>query len=359
MAKNAYLIISDLHDFCKNLDNRYDYPGEINQVKEKIIELGMLYRERGFNVTAVLMGDVNNRSFNNVNGAILNNNYWIVANKLFEKIYSVLGNHETTYYNSNPFFTLVNKIESDKVKTLHNKVWQPIGMLNTINVVDKFDDGEVAFHFNHYGCPITYPDKGQFNIGLFHTDFVFSEIAKASEDVYHMNAYVGKSISAKNNELLELYDICFFAHHHKLYGCWNITTDTNHKCIISHLASLGRPNVTEVDDNFLERNIPVVIVEDGKFVTVEDNKFNLPSRAECVREDIVELNHVAYERTKALQLAKDYSPTSDDPIENVKTFCSTDTYLMKIFTDLIEHDKDGLSQELEEEIKSEGITIWN
>ena len=86
MAKNAYLIISDLHDFCKNLDNRYDYPGEINQVKEKIIELGMLYKERGFNVTAVLMGDVNNRSFNNVNGAILNNNYWIVANKLFEKI---------------------------------------------------------------------------------------------------------------------------------------------------------------------------------------------------------------------------------------------------------------------------------
>lgn len=358
MEKNAYLIISDLHDFCKNLDNRFNYPNEIDLVKEKIIELGVMYKNRGYDVTAILLGDVNNRSFSNVNGAILNNNYWIVADKLFNKIYSVLGNHETTYYNSNPFFTLVNKIESDKVKMLHNKVWQPIGMLNIFNIVDKFEDGNVAFHFNHYGCPITYPDRSKFNIGLFHTDFVFSELAKASEDVNHMNAYIKKAISANNNELLELYDICFFAHHHKLYGCWQITTDSGHNCVVSHLASLGRPNVTEVDDNFLERNIPVVIIEDGNFKCVEDNKFMLLSRAECVREDIVELNHVAYERTQALQLAKDYVPTSDDPVENVKIFCSNDNYLTKVFEDLTEKDKDSLTEELEYEIKEEGITIW-
>ena len=41
MAQIAYLLVSDLHDQDRNIDNRYDYPGEVMQVKDKILELGL------------------------------------------------------------------------------------------------------------------------------------------------------------------------------------------------------------------------------------------------------------------------------------------------------------------------------
>ena len=40
-----------------------DYPGEIMKVKNKILELGLMYKEKGYNPIALLLGDVNNRSY--------------------------------------------------------------------------------------------------------------------------------------------------------------------------------------------------------------------------------------------------------------------------------------------------------
>jgi hypothetical protein len=346
-----------LHDFCSNLDNRIDYPGEIEEVKQKILQLGVKYKENGFNPIAILMGDVNNRSYRDVNKAVLNNNYWIAAKEIFSTIYSVLGNHETSYYSSNPFFTLVNSIDSVKLQNLQSKVWQPVGIFNVFNVVDYVEDGDVEFHFNHYGCPVTLPSSDKFNIGLFHTDFVFQEILKASEDRFHNGVFATNIIKAEHNEFLELYDLCFFAHHHKIYGCWKIETENGHKCVIYHLASLGRPNVTEVNNNFLERNIPVVITENGKFINVEDNKFNLRSREASVREDVVEINKESYARVKALRNTNNYVPIKDDPIENVKLYCASDNYLTRIVEDLLLFDKDSLTTEIEKEVNLEGVTI--
>lgn len=357
MAKNAYLIISDLHDHCRNLENRYDYPGEVNDVKSRIIDLGVQYKEKGYDVYAILLGDVFHRSYQNVVSGILVNNYWYLANDLFKKIYSVLGNHETTYYSSNPFFTLINSIESTKIQMLHNKVWQPLGLTNIFNVVDEIVDGNVRFLFNHHGCPITMPDSSYYNIGLFHTDFVLTEISKASEDIYHMNPYVVNHVSAKNNELLELYDVCFFAHHHKIYGKWEITTDKKHRCVVQHLASLGRPNVTEVNDNFLRRDIPVVLISDGELQQIDSNEFNLKSRDECVKEAIVELQQKNYERTVSLKLAKDYVPLDDNPMENIRTFLVGDDYMGQVFNDLCTQDRDNLSAELINSLIREGIEI--
>lgn len=351
MAKNAYLIISDLHDFCKSPDNRIDYAGEIREIKNHVLELGASYKDRGYNVMAILLGDVNNRSYTSVNAAVLNNNYWIAASKLFKDIYTVVGNHELTYYSSNPFFTLVSEIDSVKLQLLQGKVWEPIGIFKIFKIVDTITDGDVIFHFNHYDCPITVPENNNFNVGLFHTEFIFNEIAQSSEDTYHMGAFIRNGITAQNNELLDTYDLCFFGHHHKIYGCWNIETNLKHKCTVYHLASLGRTNVTEIDDNFLERDIPAVIVEDGKFVGVEDNKFMLRSRVECVREDVVELNKLSYARTKALQVTQDYVPTKDSPVDNIKEFCTGNNHLLTIFSDLIESDRDRLSIALEREIR--------
>ena len=350
MAQIAYLLVSDLHDQDRNIDNRYDYPGEVMQVKDKILELGLRYHDMGYEVNLILLGDVYNRSYKNVTGAILANNFWIVANRVFTKIYSVMGNHETTYYSSNPFFTLVNSVDSMKIQTLNKKVWQPLGLFNVIDIPDFVEVGNVAFHFNHYGCPITIPEKGVYNIGLFHTDFVFSEIAQASENTNNMHAFIKNSVSANNNELLELYDACFFAHHHKLYGCWNVTTNSGHSCTIEHLASLGRPNVSEVDDNFLERDIPAVIIEDNKFSEIQHNFITLPGRASCVKEDVVKEKQQSYERVKAMKAAINYVPDTDDPIKNIRTAIMGDPLSAKIVDELLHSNVDSQTRYVLQEI---------
>ena len=83
------------------------------------------------------------------------------------------------------------------------------------------------------------------------------------------------------------------------------------------MASLGRPNKTEVADNFLERNIPVVIIEDDKFSRIVPHKFQLLSRAESVIAAVDIDEKVKYEIKKQRQEAKEYISQTDDPIKNI------------------------------------------
>ena len=130
MAKSAYLIVSDLHDFYKNLENRVDYVGEIEFVKEHILEVGLKYRNLGYEVNIILLGDVFHRAYQDVNAAVISNNFWVISKKLFKHIYCVIGNHETSYYSNNPFYTLVSEIKSKKMQTVLNKVYTPRGLDN-------------------------------------------------------------------------------------------------------------------------------------------------------------------------------------------------------------------------------------
>ena len=61
MANNAYLIISDLHDFYKNIENRINYVKEIDVVKQKILEIGIKYREAGWNVNSKQLLDASKK----------------------------------------------------------------------------------------------------------------------------------------------------------------------------------------------------------------------------------------------------------------------------------------------------------
>lgn len=222
MANNAYLIISDLHDFYKNIENRINYVKEIDVVKQKILEIGIKYREAGWNVNAILLGDVFHRAYQSVDFAILANNYWMLAKKLFTDIYCVLGNHETTYYASNPFYTLVNSIESEKVRKILNKVWQPRGLENIFRVVDTVVDGNVILHFNHYGTPISRAIPEKVNIGLYHQDIINSEIRDLMTTTYSNDLYYCRPINFDNTDIFDGFAYNFFGHMHKVYGTWNI-----------------------------------------------------------------------------------------------------------------------------------------
>lgn len=347
MANNAYLIVSDLHDFYKNIENRINYVHEIDFVKQEILKIGLQYRENGWDVNIILLGDVFHRTYQNVDQAILANNYWILAKKLFSNIYCVLGNHETTYYASNPFYTLVNSIKSEKLTKLQNKVWQPKGLENVFDVVDRIDDGDVVFHFNHYGTSINRAVSGKVNIGLYHQDIINSEIRDLMTVNYANDNYYATLVNFDDMDIFDGFSYNFFGHMHKVYGTWKYKNPkTMKETVLCYLASLGRPNVTEVHDNFLERNIPVVCIKDGKFDSVHDNLFNLPSRAECVKEEVVQVAKVAYQKVKERKELLNYTPVDDDPVKNIEQCCSDTPALLKMFIDLKENDQDRFIENL-------------
>lgn len=345
MAKSAYLIVSDLHDFYKNLENRVDYVGEIEFVKEHILEVGLKYRNLGYEVNIILLGDVFHRAYQDVNAAVISNNFWVISKKLFKHIYCVIGNHETSYYSNNPFYTLVSEIRSKKMQTVLNKVYTPRGLDNVFEVVDAVEDGDVVFHFNHYGCSISHAVNGKVNIGLYHQDILNSEILKLMQATYNNDVYAPKLLDFDKLDIFDGFTYNFFGHMHQVYGTWGYTNPkTGKSSVLCYLASLGRSNVTEVNDDFLERNVPAVLIDDGHYSRVENNLFLLPDRQSSVREDIVKEQKAAYQVVKEQRELKNYSPMGDDPVNEIENVCNGSLLLM--FQDLCNLDIDRRGTEL-------------
>ncbi|MEY8333095.1 metallophosphoesterase [Lachnospiraceae bacterium 47-T17] len=341
MGKNAYLIVSDMHNFYRNLANRIDYREEMRIVEDELLSIAVKYKTDGYNVIMILLGDVFHNSYNDVFKAILDSSFFIMWDRLFGKIYSVIGNHELTYYSSNPFYTLVDSIESQKVQNIMNKTWQPLGLMPVITVPDELRDGNVVFHFNHYSTPISKSENGRINIGLFHQEIINKQIITLMEQ--QLQTYVfANPVDFDGLDVFDGYAYCFFGHMHKAYGVFK----TENGCILAYLASLGRTNVGEVLDTFLERNVPAVLVSDGDLVCVESNKFSLQKRSECVNEAAVEKAHETYEIQQQKKALKRYIPASDDPVDNLKSRFMGNAEVIMLIDELRANDMDTKGIEL-------------
>lgn len=324
--KNAYVIITDLHDTYVKKQNRYSYKDELFIVKQELFRVIEKYKVLGYNVYLIFLGDIFDRGYLKTFDAVESNNEFICLRNNCSGIYSVIGNHELSFYSDNPFYTLVTEIESKKVRNINNKTWAPRGTLPVIRVPDVLEDGEVIFHFNHYATPINPPLSERVNIGLFHQDIVCNEILEQMEQQLGEHKIWGATpIDLDKVSVFRGYRYSFLGHLHKVYGQWNWEDDeTGDKSYLYYLASLGRPNCTEVNDAMLERNFPVVCIENGRFSAVEDNTFMLPNLASSVKKEVVEMEHMRYEAQKARKEYRKYKPTEDEPIQNVLMRCRND-----------------------------------
>lgn len=342
---NVYLIITDIHATYKNKRNRINYIGEINYIFNKIQEVILKY-SNDYNINLIFLGDIMDISFKDQDKAILYNNVMIQLDSMVDKIYSVVGNHEITYYLDNPFWTLMNKIDAPSVTSKLNKSWKPRGLLQIINVVDYLADGNVLFHFNHHiRDTISYPVQGMYNIGLFHKDIIAKSIINSMKINKDMDIFENNPIYLEDsNSILSGYDYCFFGHMHKIFGTWDYIDDvTGEKTILSYLGSLGRSNHSEVNDKFLTRNIPAVIVKNGEYITTEDNLFDLLPRGQCVNEVLVEHEKIKYENKKTVKEYVNYNSISDDPINNMKELFATNPKLLNTLNELL-HDSIPLAE---------------
>ena len=349
MAMNAYLVVSDLHCCCKSFSGRMNYRDEMDHVQVQLIQTAKKYHESGYKVTLLLLGDVFHGAYKNVFTAVRDVSFFIMWKEAFGEIYSVFGNHEMNYYDQNPFHSLVAQIESEKLLASNARCITPIGMMSVIRVVDTLEDGEVCFHFNHYGVLPEYPiNDGAVHIGLFHQEILNNEILRFAEDYAGQHIYtgeVGDSVLSR----LGGYSYCFFGHMHKIYGTW----ETDGGTVLCYLASLGRTNVTEVSDSFLERNVPVVLIKNGKLCGVEDNKFLLLSRKECVDEIYVQASRETYEAVKAKQQVRSYVPMGDDPVANLSAAFAEHPQCLSMLNGLLKDDMDEDGCRLEAAVKKE------
>ncbi len=324
MEKHAYLLISDLHDSYKKKENRYSYEDEIRFVKKKLISVIQDLSGKGHKVFLIFMGDVFDTGYRDVFSSTIANNFFIFLRGMCDGMYLLFGNHELTYYSGNPIYTLIQNIESEKVRGIQNKMWKPQGLFQTFSVVDQITDGDTVIHFNHYGTRLSKPVSGKVNIALYHQDVVCPEILEDMQARQKRTLYGFTLNNFDDSGIFEGIDFNFFGHMHSVYGEWTWESAcTGWKSKLQYLASLGRPNYLEVNNDFLERDMPAIVVEDGKFSGIIHNRFVLPTYEECVRSEIVAIEKKNYESIKERKEIRSYLPTSDDPVRNLYERCTT------------------------------------
>lgn len=345
--RNVYLLITDMHRSDSIKENRISYRSELLFVDKQIFKLLQEYRSYGYNANIVFMGDLFHSGYKNVSLAAEDINVMNAYSSYCDKIYSLVGNHELTYYSSNIFYSLFYEMGSDRVKGIQNKIWVPKGSFQIINIVDRIVDGDTVIHFNHYGTGIDPVICGCVNVGLFHQDLASSEIIEDMESRFNEKFYGIKEVSLEQSSDLEGYDYCFFAHMHKIYGLWEM--EVHGKTImLQYLASLGRPNYTEVNDRFLERDIPCVVVDDGKFAGIEHHYFILPGYDECINTEKVFEDKKKYMVQKERNEIRKGIELIDDPIKDL--ILKSSESRRRIINDLINGTDPALEQEIVKKI---------
>lgn len=349
MAKIAYLIITDMHMGNMVTNSRKDYRNEIFVVKKQLLETAIKYKHVGYDVVALFLGDIFHNSYKDVTEALIDKDFLTLWKLKVGDIYTVMGNHEFTYYKANPFYTTISQMESENVQHVVNRVWTPLGTSAMIRVIDELRDGEVVFYFNHYGTDIQQPTGDGIAIGLFHQEVIDPQIKEETEKNSGKRCYA-HTTDIEQSGLLKGYKYCFFGHMHNVYGVWR-AGDT----YLHYLASLGRTNESEVNNEFLERNIPAVLVNDGKFIDIEDNFIQLLCREECIVESVVQKNRDSYARMKEISEIHQYVPFGDDPVENLRVRFIENPHIIGLLDELKNNDEDSRLKSIKRKMREFGI----
>lgn len=341
MGKNVYLLITDLHLGNIKAANRIDYRKEQVHIESELLKVALKYKSQGLNVISLFLGDIFHNSYKDVNEALADREFITMWKEKAGESYVCMGNHEFTYYKANPFYSCLSEIASERVMST-GRIVQPNGLINTLQVVDRLDDGEVHFYFNHHGTGVYRPETDGINIGLFHQDLLDRSMESFGE-------WTSGYLDFDTTGTFGGYNYAFLGHMHMVYGVWK-----SRGTVLVYLGSLGRTKENEINDNNLERNIPAVIVNDGRFMQIDNNKFNLLSRSECIREGVIVETKVKNEVRDAIKVARNYSPVAERPLDGVKQFFIDNPRRIKIIEESLVNGKDEIFTELERKCRDAG-----
>lgn len=352
MSKVVFIIITDLHLYCENKSNRFDYEQESLEGLKQVEELVGNYLRKGYVVNIIFLGDIFDRGYSNTVKGIAINNRFINLSMMCDNMYSLVGNHELTYYKNNPFWTLFKTIQSTRIKNIITRNVTPTGQFNVMEIPDEVTYGDVRFYFNHYGLPVIRPKKeeGIINVGLFHQDITSREIVAFTKQEGR-EFYEVHSNYFDETDVFDDYDYALLAHMHSIYGVWDFLNESiDKRTLIYNLASIGRTNHKEVRDDFLERTIPVFVFENEKLKEVKEEIITLPKREDSVNEISIKQQTEARELTKEIDKLKDELIDTGDSIENIKLAFDNNEIVNEIITSIINDREDVFYSEILDEL---------
>ena len=283
-TKLAHFNIPDIHAY-HSLANRYDYNAEVIAIIERIGRLVQKYKMQGYTCISLLNGDVAHRG----SAKDTLNDYASQAIKLllsfFDENYLNLGNHEFSYYKNNPIFKFIHEIEDDRVSRHYPHI-KGSSLVEDLKVVPKVEYEDFEIVFTPYGFT---PIRGEKPIShlVMHDDLV-------SDHAYNKLTTQMPEYRMKRKFLdASLFDYVYCGHSHLICETWRHGETT-----VYNMASLGRSNVTEVDDSNRRRIIPVILSENGYFKEVVDESISLHKREDVVDEVKLEKSREAYQQAK-------------------------------------------------------------
>lgn len=320
----VFLVVSDLHLSGQQKENRFSYDKELQYVFKKILSLIEKYKKQNAEVYIIFLGDLFDRSYKTPAKYGVDSSIFYFLKEKVNGMFVTVGNHELNFYINNPFWTCINCIDSTRLNSLLAKNTQPLGYVNLFDIGDSLEVYDSVFHFNHFSCEDSIPVLGKLNFGFYHKAFYSKELQKDAETRQVPSVFIDHN--ANSIDAVLKYDYAFLGHMHWLYGIWKHENTT-----IYGLASLGRPHKDEVEDNFLERNIPAIIFKNEKFDEIENNFFHIFSKSQSIIPEIDMKQKEAYSMKKTIQKAKEYISYSDNPIDNIRTFVSPEPRLLELF----------------------------
>lgn len=282
--KLAHFNIPDIHAF-HSLANRYDYNAEIIAIIERVGRIVQKYKMQGYTCISLLNGDVAHKG--TAKDSL--NDYATQAIKLllsfFDENYLNLGNHEFSYFKNNPIFKFIRQIEDPRVSANYPHI-KCSSLVDDLRVVPmlEYEDFEIVFTPYKY---LAIRGTKKYSHLVMHDDLVSDHAFNRLST--EMPEYRFKRKFVNPNE----FDYIYCGHSHRIRETWQHGTTT-----VYNLSSLGRSNVSEIDDSFRHRIIPVIISEDGYFKEVVDEALTLHKRADIVDEAKLEKSRAAYENTK-------------------------------------------------------------
>lgn len=261
-----------------------------------------------------------------------------------QKQYTVLGNHELTYSNKNPFWRFVD-IKSQFVSKLGRFKIYDDAIRHPIKLVDTLRLGKTEIVFWHFGMDISkYTTDAENVIILAHQELIDKEIdyiLKKKYDRDQLTDIIDYRSLRDYRVLPKLPQIryLFVGHMHTAYSRFHVEENINginYNFELQYLGSLGRTKAIEVRSDDLERTIPVFkFDENGNFYAC-DRKLTLPGE-EIVSSEQVRINREKYNRNIEVRELKRSVQIITSPMETLKNVMSQKSEIQELVEPLIAH----------------------
>lgn len=335
IADTDVIIIPEQHLYHKAIITVPEMVADNAKICTEILQL----LQKSHNPTVIFMGDIVHRGIKNTEDAYpIEDFFRAVSLYTNGRVFSVVGNHELTYRRNNPFWG-VAMIQSNYIKSIVKQTYSIEHPL--IGVVDDIIIGDMQYSFGHYGRvyggSYSSPDKVKYITLLTHNSLLTNEITQymknKGNDLQEQYLKMRELRQEGSLPLTTLLKYVYVGHLHKAHGVFNVEENIcglKFKFYLRYLASLGRTNHGEYTDD-LERQLPIHVIRDGKFVEEKFHTILLTSREVSVDERVVLENREGYERQKQVRELKKVTSQTMDLINAVEDFIKDDPTLLDWF----------------------------